>query len=251
VHVYETLALGDTVYHKLHPLTKLCSALVFLCTVASFGRYDFLPMAPYVFYPVVIAAVAEIPWRDLFPKLVIALPFCLFAGLSNALLDPTAAFFLFGAPISYGILSLLTILLKMFLCVSAALLLAATTPLTELSGQLRRLRVPYIFVMIFEMTYRYIGLLLEEAHAMTTAYILRGAGKKAPDMQHMGSFLGQLLLRGFSRSERVYDAMRCRGWARKEIPRAGRSFTRKDAVFLGTLCAAALFFRLFAYFPTL
>ena len=243
VYRFETLALGNTVIHRLHPLAKLGSALVFIVVVVSFGRYDFVSLAPFLFYPVVVAALAEIPYGVLAPKLLVALPFCLFAGIANVFIDRTTAFVALGMPVSFGMVSLLTILLKMLLCVSAALLLTATTPLAELSAQLRRLRVPYLFVRILEMTYRYIGILLEETHAMMTAYRLRSAGKKALDMRHMGSFVGQLLLRGFDRAERVYAAMKCRGYTSKSVPRSRQAFRLNDGVVLGGVCSLVLLFR--------
>lgn len=244
IHRFETLALGETAIHKLHPFTKLCSALVLIAAVVSFGRYDAVPLAPFLFYPVIVAALADIPYRALVSKLLIGLPFCLFAGISNVIADRGTAWVLWGVPVSYGAVSLLTILLKMVLCVSAALLLTATTPLAELSAQLRRLRVPFVFVTVFEMTYRYIGVLLEEAHSMTTAYLLRSAGKKALEMRHMGNFVGQLLLRGFDRAERVYSAMLCRGYGRREIPRSKRVFQMKDGLVLGLVCALSVLLRL-------
>jgi len=209
----------------------------------SFGRYDFAPLAPFLFYPVIITAIAEIPYRALLPKLLIALPFCLFAGITNVIYERGVAWLIWGIQVSYGAVSLLTILLKMYLCVSAALLLTATTPLSELSAQLRRLRIPYIMVMVFEMTYRYIGVLLEETGSMTTAYHLRSAGKKALEMRHMGSFVGVLLLRGFDRAERVYSAMLCRGYGRQEIPPSRQPFQYKDGAVLAGICALAVLLR--------
>jgi hypothetical protein len=61
------------------------------------------------------------------------------------------------------------------------------------------------------MTYRYLSVLWDEAAAMVTAYTLRcgGAGIGIKDS---GPFLGRLLLRGFDRAGRVYQAMKCRGY---------------------------------------
>ena len=244
IHGFETLALEDTAIHRLHPFTKLCSALIVIIAVASFGRYDVLPLAPFLFYPIVVAALAEIPYRVLLRKLLIGFPFCLIAGISNVIADRNTACVLWGVPVSYGMVSLMTILLKMVLCVSSALLLTATTPLSELSAQLRRLRIPFLFVSAFEMTFRYIGVLLEETHSMTTAYLLRSAGRKALEMRHMGSFIGQLLLRGLDRAERVYSAMLCRGYGRRETPRFKRAYQLKDGLVLGFICAFAILFRL-------
>jgi len=237
------LSAGRSAVHRLHPLVKLLIALVFIVFVASYGRYDFIRLTPYLFYPFVMMALAELPYRILLPRVLIALPFCLFAGLSNAILDRGAALVIGGAVISYGVLSLGTILLKMYLCVMAALLLVATTPFTELTAQMRRLHAPVIFVMVFEMTYRYIAVLLEEVHSMTTAYRLRNAGKKGVDLRHMGSFAGELLLRGFDRAERINAAMCCRGYSLKQAPPARKRLRGSDAAVLLAVCLPAALLR--------
>lgn len=243
----ETLSMGRTVIHRLHPLAKLLSSFIFIVVVVSFGRYDFAYLAPYLFYPFVMMALAELPYKLLLSRVLIALPFCLFAGLSNVIFDRTVAFTISGVTVSLGVLSLATILLKMYLCVMSALLLVATTQFTELTAQLRRLHVPMTFVMVFEMTFRYIGVLLEEVHAMTTAYKLRSGTKKALEMRHMGSFVGQILLRGFDRAERVHAAMRCRGYSLKHIPPARKRFLGSDLLALLAVCVPAILLRFFRF----
>jgi cobalt/nickel transport system permease protein len=243
LHAIDDLAGGDTAIHRLHPLAKLISALAFIVAVVSFGRYDVLRLAPYFFYPFIFMALSGIPYSVLLKRLLIALPFCLFAGISNVIFDRDAAFYALGVPVSFGALSLCTILAKMYLCVMAGLLLVATTPFTRISAQLRRLRVPYVFVLSFEMIYRYIGVLMDEVHSMTTAYLLRSAGKKALELRHIGSFLGMLLLRGFDRAERVYAAMQCRGYSLREIPKASQPLRRGDAITLVAVCAPSLVLR--------
>jgi cobalt/nickel transport system permease protein len=240
----ENLSAGKTAVHRLHPLSKLLSAFVFIIIVASFGRYDFVRLAPYIFYPFIMMALAGLPYKLFLTRMLIALPFCLFAGISNIIFDTGAAFNIAGVEISYGVLSLATILLKMYLCVMSTLLLVATTPFTELTAQLRRLHVPMIFVMVFEMTFRYIGVLFEEAHSMSTAYKLRSGSKNALEMRHMGSFAGQLLLRGFDRAERVHAAMRCRGYSLRHIQPARRRFQISDALMMAAVCLPALLLRI-------
>jgi cobalt/nickel transport system permease protein len=239
----ENLAAGRTAIHRLHPLVKVLSALTFIVFVASFGRYDFARLTPYLFYPFLMMAIAELPYRLLLSRVLIALPFCLFAGLSNVIFDRGTAFTLAGIHVSYGALSLLTILLKMYLSVMAALLLVATTPLTQLTAQLRRLRVPFVFVRVFETTYRYIGVLLEEAHGMTTAYALRRGKGKALEMRDMGAFLGHLILRAFDRADRVHAAMRCRGYSLFEPPRNNRKLRPADFIALAAVVVPSVVLR--------
>ncbi len=63
--------------------------------------------------------------------------------------------------------------------------------------------MPDIFVTLFEMTYRYIAVLMGEASSMYTAYMLRSTERKGLQMRHMGSFVGQLFIRSYDRAERV------------------------------------------------
>ena len=244
IKALEALASGSTAVHRLHPLAKLLSAFVFIGFVVSYGRYDLARLVPYLFYPFIMMALAELPYKLLLSRVLIALPFCLFAGLSNVVFDREVAFVVGVVTVSLGVLSLLTILLKMYLCVMAALLLVATTQFTELTASLRRLHVPLVLVMVFEMTYRYIGVLLEETHAMTTAYKLRSGTRKKLDMKHMGSFVGQLILRGFDRAERIHAAMNCRGYSLRDIPLARRKLLPGDFLAAAIICipAAALRF---------
>jgi cobalt/nickel transport system permease protein len=192
-------------------------------------------------------ALAELPYKLFLSRLLIALPFCLFAGISNIIFDAGAAFVIAGVEISFGLLSLATILLKLYLCVMSTLILIATTPFTDLTAQLRRLHVPLVFVMVFEMTFRYIGVLFEEVHSMTVAYKLRSGNKKAIEMRHMGSFVGQLLLRGFDRAERVHAAMRCRGYSLRRISPARRPFRLTDALVTAAVCLPALLLRFISF----
>jgi hypothetical protein len=96
--------------------------------------------------------------------------------------------------------------------VAAVLILIATTPWPKLSVQLRCFHVPPILVTLLEMSYRYIAVLLGEVQSMYTAYKLRSCGMKGIAMAHMGSFVGRLFLRSADRADRVYAAMKCRGY---------------------------------------
>jgi len=244
----ENLSAGKTVIHRLHPLAKILSAFVFIVIVASYGRYDLIRLIPYLFYPFIMMALAALPYKVLLLRVAIALPFCLFAGISNVIFERATALTIGGTAISFGVISLATILLKMYLCVMAALLLVATTPFTELTAQLRRMRVPMIFVMVFETTFRYISVLLEEVHSMIVAYKLRSGTKKALEMKHMGTFVGQLVLRGFDRAERVHLAMRCRGYSLNSIPAAQRRFTATDFIMMAIVCIPVVMLRFFEVF---
>jgi cobalt/nickel transport system permease protein len=134
-------------------------------------------------------------------------------------------------------------MLKVLLTVLAMLLLIATTPFTEISACLTRFRVPKILCLQLVMTYRYISTLLGEAATMVTAYLLRSPKQKGVKMRDMGSFLGQLVLLSAARAERVYNAMKCRGFTGTYNGRNSRIFRAADYAYTAGVCAALLLLR--------
>lgn len=159
--------------------------------------------------------------------------------------DTATAFHIGSLSVSFGVLAFFCVLLKTYLCVMAVLLLVATTPFAELTDALRALQVPSIFISVFEMTYRYIGTLLLETGSLYTAYRLRGGNRRGVDIRHMGSFVGQLLLKSIDRSERVYNAMQCRGYALRASRGMIRRISAGDWIYIGGIASAIVFFRVF------
>ena len=245
MNTLEQLSAGRTAIHGLHPLAKLLVTLAFLIAVVSFDRYALGRLVPFVFYPVILMAVADIPYGLIVKRTLVALPFGLFAGLSNVLFDKGILVRVEGIGISGGWISLLAILFRTLLSVSAVLILVAITPFHELTAQLRRLRVPEIFVGLFDITYRYIGTLIEEAFGMNTAYRLRARQTRGLEMRHMGSFIGHLLIRSADRAERVYAAMKCRGYPNRRGGSRTGPFRVRDFLFLFGVTGLILLLRVF------
>ncbi|MDR1024680.1 MAG: cobalt ECF transporter T component CbiQ [Treponema sp.] len=239
IYTLEGLSAGDSVVHRLHPAVKILCAAVFVITVASFDRYALRPLLPFLFYPSVLIALGDLPPALLLRRASLALPFCLFTGISNCLIERDAAFYAGPLPVSFGFVSLCALLLRALLCASAVLVLIATTPWPELTAQCRRFHVPGIFMSVLELCYRYIAVLFAEAHSMYTAYRLRNCRAKGIALAHAGSFVGSLFLRSADRAERIYAAMKCRGYD-WERPGAGNARPLKPADILFPALAVPL-----------
>lgn len=240
----EQLAEGTTAVHRLHPLVKLAVTLLYAATVISFPRYAISAMAPLMVYPVALAALSDTPWRPLVRRLAVAAPFVLFTGLANLLLERTVVFRLGGLGVTAGELSCLSLIFKALLTVSAVLLLAATTPLSALTNQLARCHVPRILCLQLLLTYRYLSVLMQEAERMYTAYRLRGGGAEGVRFRDAGCFLGQLLLRSYDRAERIYCAMKCRGYDGSYRPGPGQRVPAGQLLLLPVSAALILLPRL-------
>jgi len=226
-------------------MAKMITTIVYLVVVISFDKYDISGLIPFFVYPILLMALGEIPYQSVLSRLLIALPFSFFAGLSNPFFDRETAFLLLGVPISWGMLSFLSILIKTVLAVSAVLILIATTPMDKLAAQLIRMKVPRIFVMQLMLTYRYLTLLISEAAGMMTAYHLRSKGQKGIRFEHVGTFMGQLLLRSFDRAERVYLAMKCRGYNGSYQFAVSERMGAADALVAAVICVIFVLMRLF------
>jgi cobalt/nickel transport system permease protein len=156
-----------------------------------------------------LAAFAQVSAQQLAWKGRIALPFTLAAvGL------------LFTMPGNAGLIRFGSIVLKSWLAVQAALLLSLTTPFPDLLWALGRLRVPGILIAIISFMYRYLFTLEDEAQRLMRARASRSGsfpGQKSGGgllwrARTAGNMVGNLFLRSYERSERVYAAMLARGY---------------------------------------
>lgn len=212
LHIIEDIANQNSWLHRRHPLCKLLVTICFLFFVISFGKYDVAALLPYIFYPLLVMVLGDIPATPIFKRTLIAAPFVLGIGIFNPVFDTAIHMTVFGLPISGGWISFASLFIKMCLTVLAGLLLLATTSSEKLAQALRMLHFPKIFVLQLLLTYRYLTLLAEEAARMHNAYMLRAPGQKHIEMKIWSSLIGQLLLRTMDRGQRIYQAMKLRGF---------------------------------------
>jgi len=212
MNALELSAQKNTIIHRLQAPVKIITTVIYLLIIISYGQGQVSRLIPCFFYPALVMALGEIPFKTIAGRLLIALPFSLFAGISNLMFSRETAFILGGIVVTAGMVSFASIMLKTALCVTAVLILIATTDMNGLAYGMLSLRVPPVIVTQIMLTYRYIGVIAEEASVMRHAYLLRAPNEKGIRMKDMGAFLGQLIIRSFDRSERIYNAMKCRGY---------------------------------------
>lgn len=233
----DALAAADTPVHRLHPLCKLLVTVMYIGVVVSFPKYDFSGLVIMMLFPVLLFQAAGIPVRLCFYRLRIVLPLVCAVGLVNPFLDHAPLMQLGNLVITGGMVSMVTLMMKGIFSLMASFLLIATTPIDTLCAALRKIHVPGILVTLLLLTYRYIGVMLEQVSVMTEAYKLRAPGQKGIHISAWGSFLGQLLLRSMDRAEELYDSMQLRGFQREfyyaDVPKC-----RVSGVIYTVLCAA-------------
>lgn len=237
----DALAAADSPVHRLHPLCKLLVTILYIVTVVSFPKYDFSGLVIMVLYPVLLFQAAGIPVGLCFYRLRIVLPLVCAVGLANPFLDSTPLTRLGTMVITGGVVSMATLMLKGVFSLMASFLLIATTPIDTLCAALRKIHIPGILVTLLLLTYRYIGVMLEQVSVMTEAYRLRAPGQKGIHSSAWGSFLGQLLLRSMDRAEELYHSMLLRGF-QGEFYYADMPNCRASSVIFMLFGAAAVLF---------
>ena len=119
-----------------------------------------------------------------------------------------------------GVIKFVSIVLKSWLSVQIAIILAATTPFPDLMAAMRALRFPRVLVAIVSFMWRYIFVLVDEGMRLSRARDARSAvrpgvksgGAISWRAKVVGGMAGNLFIRSYARSERIYDAMAARGY---------------------------------------
>lgn len=228
----DEMANQKTIIHNINPCIKLLTTVIFVTVVASFGKYEISGLFPLFFYPMVLMILGSLPLGPILQRIILAIPFVLFVGIFNPLLDQSSVMQIGPYLISGGVASFISILLRFLLAVTGALILVATTGIDAIGMALLRLKVPHGFVIQLLFMYRYLYVLVEELIRTLRAYSLRSFQGAGLQYKVWGSLLGQLLLRTIDRAGRIYQAMLCRGFDGEIRLSRQMEITRRDLVYL-------------------
>ena len=211
---------GTSLIHRLDPRTKILAVLLFIVTATILPAGAWLPYGLLLAGALLAAQASGLGVGFALKRSFVALPFALAAI--------TLPFTVPGQPLAHlssltitveGSLRFLSILIKSWLSVQVAILLAVTTQFHELLWGMRELRLPKPLVSIVSFMYRYLFVFADEALRLLRARAARsgqGEGKSGGGLlwrgRVAGGLVGNLTLRAFERSERIYEAMVARGF---------------------------------------
>ena len=227
IHFLDPYRSGDSLIHRLDPRVKFVLALAFILTCAL------TPAGAWPVYVLLFATILAIEILStlgvgyVLKRAILAFPFVL-AALPIIFTTPGAVWLELGIgswelTISLpGLVRFLSIALKSWLSVQAAIVLAASTPFPELLVAMRAVRIPRLLVAIFGLMWRYLFVLADEALRLNRARAARSGNSGQPGIKAggdlawrarvTGGMAGNLFLRAFERSDRIYLAMVSRGY---------------------------------------
>lgn len=233
--VSEELARGDSPIHRLDPRAKLAVAVVFSVIVATASKLSVvLASFPLV---AVYLALARLPVRALAKRLLVVNGFIAFLWLILPFTTKGEPLFTLG-PLTAtraGVMLAAFVTLKsnaIILCCLAGL---ATSRIFDLAHALMHLKVPPRLVHLMFLTHRYLFLIVDEFRRLRVAMKIRGftPGTNLHTYKSYANLVGMLLVKSFDRSERVYRAMKLRGYEEGELWLLRHfHFRGRDALFL-------------------
>lgn len=227
VHFLDPYRPRQSAIHRLDPRVKLVMALAFIFTTAL------TPVGAWPIYILLLAIIlsvillSDLGLAYIWKRAALAFPFVL-AALPIIFTAPGPT--LFEIPIGQWTLSVsipglerfLSIAIKSWISVQAAIVLAASTSFPDLLVAMRAIRIPRMLVSIFGLMWRYLFVLADEVLRLNRARAsrsgqldmpgLRSGGSVAWRARVTGGMAGNLFLRALERSDWIYMAMLSRGY---------------------------------------
>jgi cobalt/nickel transport system permease protein len=213
----EELAKKNGLLQKLDPRIKI-AAILPLIVIAALSRRLWVIGALFVI-AVAVALLSDVPLGTLAKRIWLSvLAFTGFISLPALFLTPGQAIYhlpLLGWSVtSQGLRAGLYLILRAETAATFSVLLVLCTAWGKLLKALRVLRLPVVLVVILGMTYRYIFLLLRNAHDMFMSRKSRMVGRLDGRKQRRAvtASAGVLMSKTLQLSGDVYLAMRSRGF---------------------------------------
>jgi cobalt/nickel transport system permease protein len=204
---------GHSPVHRAPAHLKLLALVGFMLVVVATPREWYAAYAGFVAVLLVVVATSRVPFGYLGKRMVVEVPFVVFALLMPFIATGPRTEVLGLRLSEAGLLGAWALLVKGTLGVLASLTLAATTEPPDLLAGLERLRMPTLIVQIMGFMVRYLDVVTGEMSRMTTAMRSRGCDPRSPrHWPALARSLGALFVRSYERGERVHLAMLSRGY---------------------------------------
>jgi len=204
---------GHSAVHRAPAHLKILTLVGFMLIVVATPREWYPVFAGYLLLLLGVVAVSRVPFGYLAKRMVIEVPFLVFAALVPFVATGPQVEVLGVSVSEPGLLAAWGLAAKGTLGVLASLTLAATTEPSDVLAGLKRLRMPALIVQIMGFMIRYLDVVTADLGRMLVAMRSRGVNPRSPrHWPALARTLGALFVRSYERGERVHLAMLSRGY---------------------------------------
>lgn len=239
--------------HHWDPKCKLIGLMVIIFAFAFVEDWHLVPLMLSV--TAIIYCLSKLPLRFLLSRLQYPGLFILAVVAVLPFLSGSTILWQWGLLTlrQEGLLAVILIGGRFLSIVTLGLILFGTTPFLTTVRTMRSLGLPNLLADLLLLSYRYLFELAEILSTMQQAMRLRGFQSQQHsqmwftpnrrDLQQLASLAGTLLLRSYEQSERVYSAMRLRGYGQpvkvQPVRRRSGSGHLASALGLAVACLTA------------
>jgi cobalt/nickel transport system permease protein len=216
----EDLSDKKGLLQAINPVAKLVTIAAMIISALFINKFSYLLIICLV--PIAFALASRISLKQLFTRTALI-------PLFIALISIPTLFLTSGNPLwttnigsinltitSEGLVRFLAFAIRVWFCVASLSLLVLSTGFDKTLKLLSTLRVPTLIIQLFGLTYRYFFVSIHEAQSILIAKEARTYIKRQTisfqALKDLGNILSSLFIRTYERSERVYLAMKARGF---------------------------------------
>ncbi len=243
----EDLSSKKGLLQSINPVVKLVAIVFMIAASLCIFQLSFLLAICVV--PFALAVASRIPLKHFFSRTslfpvfaaIIAIP-TLFLSAGNPVWSANIGITTLAVT-AEGLTHFLVFSVRVWFGVASLTLLILSTGFDRMLKLLSSIKVPAIIVQLFALTYRYFFVSIHEAQSVLIAKEARTYFNRKTlnrqSLKDLGHILAALFIRTYERSERVYLAMKARGF---EVQSSGKSsmpsFGLLDAFFASALIVA-------------
>lgn len=222
----ESLIYVEDSSNKRGLLQSINPLVTFVITLFMISASLFVSSLPYLtlmcLIPLVLSIASKVSLKDFFARTaliplfsaVISLPILFVTSGAPAL---SANLGLFNLTVTFeGVQRFLSFSVRVWFCVASLTVLILSMGFSAFLEILSSIKVPSVVIHLFSLTYRYLFVSIREVQKVLIAkeartYITRRT-VSLDALKHSGALLATTFIRTYERSERVYMAMKSRGF---------------------------------------
>jgi len=209
------LITRNSVMHSLDPRVKIVVVVAFSIVIAVCSKWSALILGLSI--SLLFVLLSWLPLKTILIRLMVVNGLVLFLWMFLPFSFDGEPIFTIGPltatkeGVSYA--ALLTLRSNVILL--ACVCLASTTSILTIGSAMRQLGIPGKAVQLFFFTYRYLHVIYLEYQHLANALKIRGFQPRTSmhTYRTYAYLIGMLLVRSYERSERIRNAMLCRGFS--------------------------------------
>ncbi|MEM2109143.1 MAG: cobalt ECF transporter T component CbiQ [Candidatus Odinarchaeota archaeon] len=239
VFVLEESAQKNFFLQKLDPRVKLAATIIGVVCVILISNIIFY--AFFIITGLILAAASRVNIKDfILRSLVFIVVFTLLISIPLLFITPgrvIASTSIFGLTLTVtveGVCNSLTLVLRVWAALSLLNLLVMTTRFDQVTTALSTLKAPRLFLILFDLTLKYIFVIAYEALRINRAQQARQFHKPGliERIKSVAPVTVNIFLRSHIRAGNVYNAMLARGFNGKYHTLNVLKLKRADIIYL-------------------